>query len=102
MEEELPKAYNPDIVEDKWYYFWERKGFFHADPLSDKPPYCIVLPPPKVTGILLMGHALGGTLQDILIRWKRMEGYEVLWMPGTVHAGSSTQTVVERDLFAMT
>ncbi|MCB1080743.1 MAG: valine--tRNA ligase [Chlamydiia bacterium] len=102
MEEELPKAYNPDIVEEKWYYFWERKGFFHADPLSDKPPYCIVLPPPNVTGILHMGHALVGTLQDILIRWKRMEGYEVLWMPGTDHAGISTQTVVERDLIAKT
>jgi len=102
MEEELPKTYTPDLTEEKWYYFWERKGFFHADPLSDKPPYCIVLPPPNVTGILHMGHALVSTLQDVMIRWKRMQGYEVLWVPGTDHAGISTQTVVERDLIATT
>ncbi|MCP5504296.1 MAG: valine--tRNA ligase [Chlamydiales bacterium] len=99
-EEELPKAYNPDLVEQKWYDFWERKGFFHADPLSDRPPYCIVMPPPNVTGVLHMGHALVSTLQDVLIRWKRMEGNEVLWVPGLDHAGISTQTVVEKDLIA--
>jgi len=94
------KSYNPDTTEEKWYSFWERKGFFHADPLSDKLPYCIILPPPNVTGILHMGHALVNTLQDVLIRWKRMLGYEVLWVPGTDHAGISTQTVVEKDLMA--
>ncbi len=99
-EEELPKAYNPDLVEQKWYDFWERKGFFHADPLSDRTPYCIVMPPPNVTGVLHMGHALVSTLQDVLIRWKRMEGEEVLWVPGLDHAGISTQTVVEKDLIA--
>jgi len=94
------KSYDPDITEEKWYDFWERNGFFHADPLSEKPPYCIVLPPPNVTGILHMGHALVNTLQDVLIRWKRMLGYEVLWVPGTDHAGISTQTIVEKDLLA--
>lgn len=98
--DDLPKQYNPTTVEEKWYYFWERKGFFHADPLSEKEPYCIVLPPPNVTGILHMGHALVDTMQDIMIRWKRMCGYEVLWLPGTDHAGISTQTVVERHLIA--
>jgi valyl-tRNA synthetase len=100
MNEDLPKHYNPDIVEEKWYYFWERKGFFHADPLSDKEPYCIVLPPPNVTGILHMGHALVDSLQDVMIRYKRMCGFETLWVPGTDHAGISTQTVVERYLIA--
>ncbi|QVL56704.1 MAG: valine--tRNA ligase [Simkaniaceae bacterium] len=99
-ENELPKAYNPDLVEQKWYDFWERKGLFHADPLSDRPPYCIVMPPPNVTGVLHMGHALVSTLQDVLIRWKRMNGYEALWLPGLDHAGISTQTVVEKDLIA--
>ncbi len=102
MEEELPKSYNPNITEEKWYHFWERKGFFHVDPLSDKEPYCIVMPPPNVTGVLHMGHALVNALQDILIRWKRMEGYEALWVPGLDHAGISTQTVVEKDLIAKT
>ena len=97
---ELPKTYKSDLVEQKWYDFWERGEYFHANPLSDRPPYCIVMPPPNVTGILHMGHALVNTLQDILIRWKRMEGYEVLWVPGLDHAGISTQTVVEKDLIA--
>lgn len=100
MNEDLPKHYSPDIVEEKWYYFWERKGYFHADPLSDKPPYCIVLPPPNVTGILHMGHALVDSIQDVMIRYKRMCGFETLWVPGTDHAGISTQTVVERHLMA--
>ena len=94
------KTYHFHITEEKWYYFWERKGFFHADPLSDKVPYCIILPPPNITGVLHMGHAFVNTLQDILIRWKRMLGYETLWVPGTDHAGISTQTILERDLFA--
>ena len=100
MDDELPKAFTPHLVEEKWYDFWERKGFFHADPLSDKTPYSIVMPPPNVTGILHMGHALVNSLQDVLIRWKRMCGYETLWVPGFDHAGISTQTVVERDLMA--
>lgn len=98
--EDLPKQYHPDVVEEKWSYFWEKHGIFHADPLSDKPPYCIVLPPPNITGILHMGHALVDSLQDMIIRWKRMCGFEALWVPGTDHAGISTQTVVERYLMA--
>lgn len=95
---ELPKAYEAKTVDSKWYEFWEEQGFFKADAASKKVPYCIVMPPPNVTGALHMGHALVNTLQDILIRWKRMSGYEALWMPGTDHAGISTQTVVERHL----
>ncbi|NGX43462.1 MAG: Valine--tRNA ligase [Chlamydiae bacterium] len=95
---ELPKAYDAKSVESNWYKFWEDNGFFKADPNSSKPPYCIVIPPPNITGVLHMGHALGNTLNDILIRWKRMCGYETLWVPGTDHAGIATQTVVERHL----
>ncbi len=100
--EELPKAYEPKSVEEKWYPFWESKGYFHADPHSKKPAYTISIPPPNVTGVLHMGHALVDTLQDVLIRWKRMSGYEALWVPGTDHAGIATQTVVERDQIAKT
>lgn len=96
--EQLPKAYEAANIEKKWYAFWENQGFFRANPNSSKPPYCIVIPPPNVTGVLHMGHALTNTLQDILIRWKRMLGFEVLWVPGTDHAGIATQTVVERHL----
>ncbi len=96
----LPKAYEPKIVEKKWYNFWEKKGFFKADPSSQADPYCIVIPPPNVTGTLHMGHALCNVLQDILIRWQRMKGKSVLWLPGTDHAGIATQTVVERHLIA--
>jgi valyl-tRNA synthetase len=95
---ELPKAYEAKITDAKWYQFWESQNFFKANPLSSKPPFCIVIPPPNVTGVLHMGHALVNTLQDILIRWKRMQGFETLWVPGTDHAGISTQTVVERHL----
>ncbi len=94
----LPKAYEAKTVDAKWYQFWERNRYFAADAHSNKRPYSIVMPPPNVTGILHMGHALVSTLQDILIRWKRMCGYEVLWVPGTDHAGIATQTVVERHL----
>jgi valyl-tRNA synthetase len=94
------KSYDPKLVEEKWYSFWEEGGFFGADPNSDKEPYCIVIPPPNVTGVLHMGHALVNTLDDILIRWKRMQGFEALWVPGTDHAGISTQLVVEQQLFA--
>src|SRR3989338_3576315 len=95
---EIPKIYNPKDVEEKTYKLWEEKGLFkaHADP--KKKPYCIVIPPPNVTGILHMGHALNNTIQDILIRFKRMQGYEALWMPGTDHAGIATQNVVEKSL----
>lgn len=95
---DLPKAYEAKKIDAKWYRFWEGNQFFKANPLSSKPAYCIVIPPPNVTGVLHMGHALVNTLQDILIRWKRMLGYETLWVPGTDHAGISTQTVVERHL----
>lgn len=95
---DLPKSYQAKTIDAKWYQFWEGRHFFKADPESSKKPYCIVMPPPNVTGVLHMGHALVSTLQDILIRWKRMLGFEVLWVPGTDHAGISTQTVVERHL----
>jgi valyl-tRNA synthetase len=97
---ELPKAYEPKSVEEKWYAFWQKGHFFKADAASKKPPFCIVMPPPNVTGVLHMGHALVSTLQDTLIRWKRMSGFEALWVPGTDHAGISTQTIVERHLMA--
>ncbi|PCI78254.1 valine--tRNA ligase [Candidatus Aerophobetes bacterium] len=102
QEEPLPKQYNPHLTENKWYDFSLKNGFFHADPLSDKPPFCIMLPPPNVTGVLHMGHALINTLQDIMARYKRMMGFEVLWMPGVDHAGIATQTVVEKHLIATT
>src|SRR3989338_8005649 len=95
---ELAKSYDPGSVETKWYAFWEKEGFFQADALSSKPPFTIAIPPPNITGSLHMGHALNNTLQDILIRWKRMSGYNTLWMPGTDHAGIATQNVVERQL----
>jgi valyl-tRNA synthetase len=97
---ELAKVYEPKNVEAKWYHEWETKGYFHAEAPSAKPPYSIVIPPPNITGVLHMGHALNNTLQDILCRWKRMSGYNVLWMPGTDHAGIATQNVVERQLAA--
>jgi valyl-tRNA synthetase len=98
--QELPKAYEAKNIDSKWYDFWKKTEAFKADPASKKPAYCIVIPPPNVTGRLHMGHALVNTLQDILIRWKRMQGYAVLWVPGTDHAGIATQTVVERRLLS--
>jgi len=97
---ELAKTYDPKLVEDKWYSFWAGKNYFRPDLEAAKPPYCIVIPPPNVTGSLHMGHALNNTLQDILIRWKRMSGYKTLWVFGTDHAGIATQNVVERQLAA--
>jgi len=94
----LPKAYEPTEVEPKWYRFWEEQELFRADENSETSPYSIVIPPPNVTGDLHMGHALNNTLQDILCRYKRMQGHNVLWMPGTDHAGIATQNVVERQL----
>lgn len=99
---ELPKAYDPKTVDTKWYKFWKDQDFFKIDPRSEKPPFCIVMPPPNVTGALHMGHALVSTLQDIRIRWKRMQGFEALWIPGVDHAGIATQTVVERHLIRST
>ncbi|MCJ7593217.1 MAG: valine--tRNA ligase, partial [Desulfobacterales bacterium] len=94
----MPKGYEPEDVERKWYKYWEENNLFRAEPASDKEPFCIVIPPPNVTGSLHMGHALNNTLQDILCRYKRMKGYNVLWQPGTDHAGIATQNVVEKDL----
>jgi valyl-tRNA synthetase len=100
MDAKLSKGYEPKEVEEKWYRVWEEGGFFHGDEGGDKPHYSIVIPPPNVTGVLHMGHALNNTLQDVLARWKRMTGHEVLWMPGTDHAGIATQNVVEKQLAA--
>jgi len=94
----LDKSYDPRQVEEKWYRYWMEHGYFRADENSDRNPYSIVIPPPNVTGVLHIGHALNNTLQDILVRFKRMEGYNVLWMPGTDHAGIATQNVVEKQL----
>jgi valyl-tRNA synthetase len=94
----MEKQYDPSSVEDRWYAFWSEKKLFHADETSKKTAFSIVIPPPNVTGVLHMGHALNNTLQDILIRYRRMAGFEALWMPGTDHAGIATQNVVERKL----
>jgi valyl-tRNA synthetase len=98
MTEELPKAYEPASIEPRWYAAWERAGLFRADENAEKDPYTIVLPPPNVTGVLHLGHALGHTLMDALTRRARMRGQEALWLPGTDHAGIATQNVVEREL----
>jgi valyl-tRNA synthetase len=98
MSEPLAKAYEPKDVERRWYAFWEERGFFKADPASGKPSFCVVLPPPNVTGSLHIGHAFTNTLQDVVARWKRMSGFDVLWLPGLDHAGIATQMVVERQL----
>ena len=96
--QELSKAYNPKDVEDKWYEYWESHGLFHATVNKDRAPYTVVIPPPNITGILTMGHVLNNTIQDILVRWKRMLGYEACWIPGTDHAGIATQNAVEKAL----
>ncbi len=95
---EIPKTYEPQAIEERWYAQWLADGCFHADPASKKPAYSIVIPPPNVTGVLTLGHVLNNTIQDILARRARMQGKEVLWLPGTDHAGIATQTVVERTL----
>ncbi|MBI3184090.1 MAG: valine--tRNA ligase [Myxococcales bacterium] len=97
-ETELPKSYEPTEVESRWYPVWMQRGYFTADPLSTRPPFSIVLPPPNITGSLHLGHALTATIQDVLIRWKRMSGFNCLWLPGTDHAGIATQMVVEKEL----
>lgn len=96
MSTELPKAYDPKEAQTRWLADWAEKGYFHSEPDASKKPYTIVIPPPNVTGALHMGHALNNTLQDVLIRWRRMQGYNALWIPGTDHAGIATQAVVER------
>ncbi len=95
---EIPPRYNPKDTEDKWYKLWEENNLFAASPDPYKKPFCITIPPPNVTGILHMGHALNNTIQDILIRYHRMKGDAALWMPGTDHAGIATQNVVERAI----
>lgn len=95
---ELSKTYDPSQVEKKWYQHWEKSGFFRAKVNPSQEPYCIMIPPPNVTGMLHMGHVLNNTLQDILIRWRRMQGRETLWLPGTDHAGIATQNKVEAML----
>ena len=94
----MAKGYEPEHVEQKWYEYWEKGGLFRPEVPSSDHPYCIVIPPPNVTGTLHMGHALNNTLQDILARYRRLKGDNVLWMPGTDHAGIATQNVVERQL----
>ncbi len=96
---ELAKAYDPQDAQQKWLAFWNERGYFHAEPDPNKKPFAIVIPPPNVTGALHMGHALNNTLQDVLVRFRRMQGYSALWMPGTDHAGIATQAVVERLIF---
>src|SRR2546427_8104007 len=95
---EMASAYDPADVESRWYAEWVRRGYFHATPNSGKEPFCIVLPPPNITGALHIGHAFQQLHQDIAIRRKRMQGFETLWLPGTDHAGITTQLVVERQL----
>ncbi len=94
----LPKTYTPQEIEGKWYQFWQKNDYFHAEATSEKSPYAIVIPPPNITGSLHIGHALDNTLQDCLIRWRRMQGYNTLWMPGTDHAGIVTELIMERQL----
>jgi len=94
----LQKTYDPGPVESKWYEEWEKRGLFNADVNKSKKPFSIVIPPPNVTGSLHIGHAFNHTFQDIICRYKRMQGYIVLWLPGTDHAGIATQNVVERKL----
>jgi len=101
---DLPKQYDPAAAQQQWFAFWESHGYFNADPPPEdvkggKPPHTIMIPLPNVTGALHMGHALNGTCQDLITRWRRMQGFEALWMPGTDHAGIGTQAVVERRMF---
>ncbi len=96
--QELSKTYNPKDVEDKWYSYWETNKLFHATVNKDKTPFTVVIPPPNITGILTMGHVLNNTIQDVLVRWKRMQGFEACWIPGTDHAGIATQNAVEKSL----
>jgi valyl-tRNA synthetase len=96
--QELSPKYDPKEVEERWYKVWEGRGYFSAQPASGKPPFSLVIPPPNVTGSLHIGHALNNTLQDLLCRWRRMQGYDVLWVPGIDHGGIATHNVVEKEL----
>ena len=96
--DDIPKTFDPSAAADRYYQQWESAGLFTPDPDAPGEPFVIVIPPPNVTGSLHMGHALDNTLQDVLIRYKRMDGYNTLWVPGTDHAGIATQWVVERQL----
>jgi valyl-tRNA synthetase len=98
MSSNLSDRYSPQDVENRIYTWWEQSGYFKAQDSSTKPPFSVILPPPNVTGFLHMGHALDHTIQDVMIRWKRMSGFNALWLPGTDHAGIATQSVVEREL----
>src|SRR6201988_4112844 len=98
MKDEISKTYNPQEVEGRWYQLWESRGYFRADAASKRPPFVMVMPPPNVTGMLHMGHMLNNTVQDVIARRKRMQGFNTLWLPGMDHAGIATQNVVEREL----
>jgi valyl-tRNA synthetase len=98
MVTELPKQYEPKAAQERWLRYWDEHGYFHSRPDTSRKPFTIVIPPPNVTGALHLGHALNNTLQDVLIRFRRMQGYNALWMPGTDHAGIATQAVVERRI----
>src|SRR5881396_2527756 len=95
---EVSKAYEPQATEKKWYAHCLAEGYFTADPASPKPAFSIVMPPPNITGVLTLGHVLNNTIQDILARRARMQGFEVLWLPGMDHAGIATQTAVKKWL----
>ena len=98
MTRDLPKNFNPQEVESRWYALWEARGYFRADANSQKPAFAMVMPPPNVTGSLHIGHMLNQTVPDVVIRWKRMQGFNTMWLPGMDHAGIATQNVVEREL----
>ena len=98
MKVEISKTYNPKEAEGRWYQWWESQGYFRADEKSQHPAFVIVMPPPNVTGSLHMGHMLNDTVQDVIVRRKRMLGFNTLWLPGMDHAGIATQNVVEREL----
>ncbi len=98
MDKELSKTYDPHKVEDKLYKYWETSGYFKADVDKNKKPYTIVMPPPNITGKLHMGHALDQTMQDIIIRHKRMQGYSALWVPGTDHASIATEAKIVEQM----
>ena len=89
---ELDKQYDPKTVDPRWYDIGQKKGYFHGDAAKGGTPYCVVIPPPNVTGILHIGHALNNTIQDILVRWQRMEGKNTVWLPGTDHAGMAVRS----------
>src|SRR3972149_1744425 len=96
--QELPKAYNPADVEEKWYSYWLKHNIFHSEIDKSRKPYTIVIPPPNITGSLTMGHILNNTIQDIFIRTKRMQGYNACWVPGTDHASIATESKVVKML----